>query len=153
MSQQSMVNQIVQKLQTNANVLGYAQNIGNAIVDGPANHCAATLSALLVFAGIYPNSINTSTGNLDPWVPTLVADLQMNLHWNKISVVDGFVSGDVGVVMLDTIHHVYLVVDATDQAMPLIADNRSPSLHVRAVAGDIQSGWSPTTFFLRAPSA
>ncbi|WP_433985227.1 hypothetical protein RBB78_24805 (plasmid) [Tunturiibacter empetritectus] len=153
MNQQQAVTDIIAAITGNNNVLTYAQNIGNAIVDGPANHCAATLSALLTFAGIYPNAIDTSSGNLEPWVPYLVNDLETNLNWTKLAPSSGFNKGDVGVVMMDTVHHVYLVVDATDQAMPTVADNRNPAPHQRAVAGDATLGWSPTSFFLRAPTS
>jgi hypothetical protein len=43
--------------------------IKTSLLDGPANHCAATLSALLVFVGIYPNEGGTGSGDLEPWAP------------------------------------------------------------------------------------
>ncbi|MBB5346187.1 hypothetical protein HDF10_004197 [Edaphobacter lichenicola] len=62
------------------------------------------------------------------------------------------IAGDVGVVLAGKIHHIYLIVDATDQLSPLIADNQEPRLHPRAVAGNVAKKWSPTSYFLRAPS-
>ena len=148
------VSSLVDTLQTNISILTYAQNIATAIVSGPANHCAATLSALLVFVGIYPYGAFNGSGDLQPWVPTLAYDLESRRGWAKFPVGSVFVSGDVGVVILSSkIHHIYLVVDATDQASPLIADNQSPGLHHRTVVGDPAQNWSPTSFFLRAPSS
>lgn len=46
-------------------VLNYARNIATAIVNGPKNHCAATLSARLVFVGIFPKGGGTGSGDLE----------------------------------------------------------------------------------------
>jgi hypothetical protein len=152
LTQFDSVSQLVAALRNNREVLSYGQNIATAIVDGPANHCAATLSALLVFFGIYPNGGGTGSGDLEPWVPSLAFDLEKRRGWERIDVGAPIQNCDVGVVMLDSgIHHIYLVVDATSQALPLVADNQSTSLHTRAVLGDPLHDWSPTTFFLRPP--
>jgi hypothetical protein len=154
MTQAETVLQLVGILQTDPDVLIYGQNIATAIVDGPSNHCAATLSALLVFVGIFPNGGGTGSGDLEPWVPSLAFDLQNRRGWSRIEVGSAIENGDVGTVILSTgIHHIYLVVDATDQSLPLIADNQAPTLHVRAVAGDPAQNWSPTSFFLRPPNS
>jgi hypothetical protein len=153
-NQQQLIARLIQKLTSDGDVLRYAQNIATAVVSGPSNHCAATLSALLVFVGIYPNGAGTGSGDLEPWVPSLAYDLEQRRNWTKIATTDVFNSGDVGVVIVDSnTHHIYLVIDASDQTMPLVADNRETSIHRRAVAGDLVSGWSPTTYFLRPPSS
>jgi hypothetical protein len=154
MTQLEKVTSLVSTLQTNISVLTYAQNIATAIVAGPANHCAATLSSLLVFFGIYPYGAFNGTGDLQPWVPTLAFDLEKRQGWARIDVGSILNVGDVGVVELTSgVHHIYIVVDPADQANPLIADNKSPRLHQRPVAGDPAQGASPTTFFLRAPAS
>jgi hypothetical protein len=153
-NQNELVDNLVSALISNPNVLLYAQNIATAIVNGPTNHCAATLSALLVFAGIYPNGGGTGNGDLEPWVPSLAYDLENRRGWERIDVGATIQSGDVGVVLVSAgVHHIYLIVDASDQAQPLIADNRSSTLHPRAVGGDQNQGWSPTTYLLRAPQS
>jgi hypothetical protein len=153
LTQLDAVSQLVAWLRSDQDVLGYGQNIATAIVDGPANHCAATLSALLVFVGIYPNGGGTGSGDLEPWVPSLAFDLEKRRGWGRIDVGETIQTCDVGVVMLDSgIYHIYLVVDATNQTLPLIADNQSASLHTRAVAGDPARNWSPTSFLLRRPN-
>jgi hypothetical protein len=153
MSQSDKVASLISSLETNIAVLSYAQNIATAIVSGPANHCAATLSALLVFFGIYPYGAFSGSGDLQPWVPTLALDLQNRQGWSQIVLGAAIESGDVGVVLLSSgIHHIYLVVDATDQLQPVIADNQNPNLHIRTVGGDPAQNWSPTSYFLRAPS-
>jgi len=148
------VSQLVATLQSDPDVLIYGQNIATAIVDGPANHCAATLSALLVFVRVFPNGAGTGNGDLQPWVPSLAFDLEKRRGWQRIEIGPPIKSCDVGVVILTSgVHHIYLVVDATNQALPLIADNQAQSLHVRAVAGDPAHSWSPTTYFLRPPNS
>jgi hypothetical protein len=152
LTQFAAVSKLVKTLTTDPNVLVYGQNIATAIVDGPANHCAATLSALLVFVGVYPNGGGTGSGDLEPWVPSLAFDLEARREWQHIGIGSAIQDGDVGVVILDSgVHHIYLVVDATNQSLPVIADNQAASLHPRAIAGDPGQNWSPTSFFLRPP--
>lgn len=152
MNQNELVDTLVSTLTSIPNVLLYAQNIATAVVNGPNNHCAATLSALLVFAGIYPNGGGTGTGDLEPWVPSLAFDLESRRGWQRINVGGAIVNGDVGVVLVSAgIHHIYLIVDASNQAQPSVADNQSSTIHPRAVAGDQNQGWSATSYFLRAP--
>jgi hypothetical protein len=154
MSDFDKINQLVETLQGNITVLSYAQNIATAIVNGPANHCAATLSALLVFVEIYPYGAFNGTGDLQPWVPTLAYDLENRRGWTRYAVGTVIAPGDVGVVILASgVHHIYLVIDTSDQAEPLIADNQDPGLHPRAVVGDPAHSQSPTSYFLRAPSS
>lgn len=142
---------IVTDLKANPAILNYARNIATAIVDGPANHCAATLSALLVFAGIYPVGGGTGQGDLEPWVPSLAYDLENRRGWSHINIGDQINTGDVGVVLVSaSIHHIYLVIDATDQPNPMIADNDQSSFHTRLVVGDPSQSYSPTSYFLRA---
>ena len=152
MTQFAAVSKLVDTLRNDPKVLIYGQNIATAIVEGPANHCAATLSALLVFVGVYPNGGGTGSGDLEPWVPSLAFDLEKRRTWGRVEIGSTIQNGDVGVVILDSgVHHIYLVVDATDQTLPVIADNQATSLHPRAVPGDLGQNWSPTSFFLRPP--
>jgi hypothetical protein len=152
LTQFDAVSQLVETLQNRAGVLVYAQNIATAIVDGPANHCAATLSALLVFVAIFPNGGGTGSGDLEPWVPALAFDLEKRRGWLHINIGAPIQNGDVGVVILASgVHHIYFVVDATNQLEPLVADNQAPVLHFRAIAGDPAQNWSPTSYFLRPP--
>ena len=152
MTQAQQIAGLVQKLETSPEVLNYAKNIATAIVSGPANHCAATLSALLVFVGIYPIGGGTGSGDLQPWVPTLAFDLEERRGWTRVPVGPGIAKGDVCVVLASaTTHHIYLVVDPSDPANPLIADNQGAGMHQRPVAGD-GANYSPTNFFLRAPA-
>jgi hypothetical protein len=151
MGQQADVQTLAATLRT-TNTLHYARNIATAIVDGPKNHCAATLSALLVFIGIYPNGANSGTGDLQPWVPSLAWDLENRRGWTRIALDSPILRGDVGVVMPSAdIHHIYLVVDAQNQAIPEIADNQGLGVHPRPVKGDPAQNYSPTNYFLRPP--
>jgi hypothetical protein len=153
MSQAQRVSDLVKTLQASPATLEYARNIATAIVSGPHNHCAATLSALLVFAGIYPNGGGTGSGDLEPWVPSLAFDLEKRRGWTRVPVGPEIAKGDVGVVLASaTTHHIYLVVDPADPADPLIADNQGLGMHRRPVVGDPVQSYSPTNFFLRPPA-
>jgi hypothetical protein len=156
MSQRILVEKLVQLLRDHPAVLGHACNIATAVVAGKKNHCAATLSALLIFVGIYPYGAGLGKGDLEPWVPTLAEDLQSRQGWQRIDYdrdngpAEPLAAGDVGVVMAGDTHHIYLIVNADDQARPLIADNqRHGVMHQRPTAG---GGFSPTSYFLRAPA-
>jgi len=151
-TQNEMINGFVQDLTASPSILNYARNIATAIVPGPNHHCAATLSSLLVFAGIYPNGGGTGSGDLQPWVPSLAYDLEQRRGWSNIDVSSPILAGDVGVVLVNAnTHHIYLVLDPTDQANPSIADNQGLSFHQRPVAGN-GLNYSPTNYFLRAPN-
>jgi Domain of unknown function (DUF1906) len=151
-SQRVSVTALATKLRSAPEVLQYAKNIGTAVVDGPKNHCAATLSALLVFIGIFPNGRGSGSGDLEPAVVQLDWDLKHRRGWSTIPLGQPIAVGDVGVVLASaSVHHIYLVVDATDQAIPLIADNQLSGVHARPVAGDPARSFSPTNYFLRAP--
>jgi hypothetical protein len=153
MSQRQSTAGLAVTLQASPDVLNYARNIATAIVSGPANHCAATLSSLLVFVGIYPNGGGTGTGDLEPWVPSLAWDLEKRRGWDRINVGQQVVPGDVGVVLVDAdTHHIYIIVDATNQAVPVIADNQLAGIHPRPLAGDPAQNFSPTNYLLRAPA-
>jgi hypothetical protein len=133
--------------------LNYARNIATAIVDGPASHCAATLSALLVFVEIFPNGGGTGKGDLEPWVPSLAWDLEKRRGWTRIDVGQELSPGDVGVVLVNAdTHHIYLVVSADDSNNPIIADNQLAGIHQRPLAGDAAQNFSPTNYLLRAPN-
>src|SRR5258706_2677812 len=158
MGQLTAIQLLAGKLLENRDILVFARNIATAIVDGPKSHCAATLSALLVFAGIYPNGGGTGDGDLEPRVVTLAFDLENRRGWRRIELAspshpaERIGSGDVGVVIVsETEHHIYLVVEASDQSEPLIADNQLSGVHRRPLAGDTAQEFSPTTYLLRAP--
>jgi hypothetical protein len=152
-SQRQIVTALASKILSSPEVLQYAKNIGTAIVDGPANHCAATLSALLVFVGIFPKGGGTGSGDLEPEVVKLDFDLQHRRGWTKISLGQKIQVGDVGVVMAGAgVHHIYLIVDPTNQSVPVIADNQLSGVHPRPIAGDATQNFSPTSYFLRAPA-
>jgi|SRR5450432_4670172 len=148
--QKDLLTKLITSLTSSPEILEYARNIATAIVSGPANHCAATLSALLIFAGIYPNGGTSGTGDLQPWVPALAYDLENRRRWLRVNVGDPLNPGDVGVVLVnDNTHHIYLVINTDNQDQPLIADNQEASFHNRPVKGDGKS-YSPTNYFLRA---
>lgn len=152
-SQHAAVTALARKIQDSPEVLSFARNIATAIVAGPKNHCAATLSALLVFVGIFPVGRGTGSGDLEPSVVTLDMDLRSRKGWVKIPLGEQIYAGDVGVVLAGHgVHHIYLVLDASDQSVPIIADNQLDGSHPRPVAGDPSKNFSPTSYFLRAPS-
>jgi hypothetical protein len=151
LSQLQDIQTLVKALRANPDVLRYAQNVATAIVPGPRFHCAATLSSLLVFAGIFPNGGGTGSGDLEPWVPSLAYDLEQRRGWVRLPVDSELQPGDVGVVMVDEkTHHIYLIVDTDNQANPLIADNQETVLHPRAIAGSQIPDYAPTSYILRA---
>lgn len=151
-SPRQLTTALAAKIQGAPEVLQYAKNIGTAIVDGPHNHCAATLSALLVFVGIYPVGLGTGSGDLEPQVTKLAFDLEQRRHWTRIALGEPIIPGDVGVVLASAdVHHIYLVVDATNQKIPIIADNQLDGIHARPLAGDPAKNFSPTNYLLRAP--
>jgi hypothetical protein len=151
-SQRQLAIGLAAKIVSAPEVLQYARNIATAIVNGPANHCAATLSSLLVFVGIFPVGAGTGAGDLEPRVVELAFDLSNRRGWAGIAVGSPISPGDVGVVMTDDgTHHIYLVVDATNQKVPIIADNQLAGIHARPLAGDPKQNFSPTKYLLRAP--
>src|SRR5438067_2071342 len=99
MSPRQVTAALAAKIISSPEVLDYARNIATAIVAGPKNHCAATLSALLVFVGIFPRGGGLGKGDLEPWVPTLAWDLKVRRGWARIEVGEKIIPGDVGVVM------------------------------------------------------
>lgn len=150
-TQSEMMSKLVASLKTTPSILNLAQNMANAVVADLTHHCAATLSSLLIFAGIYPVHISAGITNLVTWVPSLVLDLQNIQGWTKINIGSQINSGDVGVVLVDAnTHHIYLVIDPADQDNPLVADNQQSSFHSRPIQGDPSRNYSPTNFFLRA---
>src|SRR5579885_1745384 len=107
---------------------------------------------------LYPFGIYEGRVNLEPGAIPLAKKL-MKRGWKKTLVKDipnkPFVAGDVGVVDDGKgTHHIYLVIDATDQKHPKVADNQAPP-HSRPVAGGhmegIKNAATPTSYFLRAP--
>jgi len=133
--------------------LGGAKQIAGTVVNhNPGNMhncCAATLSCMLDFAGIYVG--------IRPEVVDLAPHLEHERHWTRIAVGQPIQTGDVGVFISSAasdLHHIYLIIDATNQALPLVADNQGLGAHHRPVAGGPMPGVgnsaSPTTYFLRA---
>jgi hypothetical protein len=136
----------------NPDALGGAKQIAGSIVNhDPSNMhncCAATLSGLMDFAGI--------NVGMRPEVVDLAPYLEHTRTWARVNVGAPIVAGDVGVFISATssdLHHIYLVIDATNQASPTVADNQGPGSHPRPVTGGVMPGIgtaSPTTYFLRA---
>jgi hypothetical protein len=137
----------------NPDALGGAKQIAGTIVNhNPANMhncCAATLSCLLDFSGI--------NVGVRPEVVDLAPHLENDRGWARVNVGAPIIAGDVGVFISNSasdLHHIYLVIDATNQASPTVADNQGPGAHPRPVAGGampgVGNGASPTTYFLRA---
>jgi hypothetical protein len=159
MGQLQSVTNLVTTLQTNPTVLDYARNIATAIVNGPHNHCAATLSSLLVFIGIYPNGGGTGSGDLEPAVVNLAFDLEHRRGWTHIDYTPEagpavpLQAGDVAVVIASaSIHHIFLIIDPANPAVPVIADNQLAGMHPRPLAGDPAQSFSATSYLLRAPA-
>jgi hypothetical protein len=133
--------------------LGGAKQIAGFVVNGdPANMhncCAATLSSLLDIAGIYVG-MREEVLDLAPY-------LEKHRQWSRIGVGGQIQNGDVGVFIssdASDLHHIYLVIDASDQARPMVADNQGHGAHPRPVAGGampgVGNGASATSYFLRA---
>lgn len=142
---------LVSRLSRSTETLAFAQHIATAIVNGPANHGAATLSVLAMSVGIYARGANDARG-LEMGVVALAWDLERRRGWSRVRVGQPLRRGDIGVVIAnEESNHMYLVVDPLDSADPLIADNQETALHHRRVRGDLE-GCLPTTYFLRAPS-
>ena len=137
-----------------------AQNIANAVVNDPKKHCAATMSSLLVFNNAYPIGVGKGIDNIEQGAVALAKDLE-RLGWKqtKKSEIEQapIEAGDVGVVDDGAgTHHIYLILDASDQKKPTIADNQGHP-HPRPVEGGpmpgLPKGATVTKFFLRAPDA
>jgi hypothetical protein len=133
--------------------LGGAKRIAGLIVNHDqtnwADCCAATLSALLNFSGIYVDYTEE--------VIDLAKYLETDRTWSQIAVGQPIQNGDVGVFIAANgadLHHIYLVIDATSQSSPVVADNQGSGSHPRPVAGGpmpgIIEGADATTYFLRA---
>jgi hypothetical protein len=137
-------------LARDALALGGAKQIAGSIVNhSPINQhntCAATLSCLLDFAGIYVG-IREEVIDLAPY-------LEHERNWARITIGSPMANGDVGVYIGAEMHHIYTVIDATDQQNPMIADNQGTGAHRRPIAGGEMAGIanvaSPTSYFLRA---
>lgn len=135
--QSGSTKQGVQKAQTLAKEVmdnnGYGSTLHNA--------CAATLSEFMNLSGINV-PITLRAGNL--------ARRIKNRGWNPIDVGDQH-AGDVAVAIHDV--HIFLVVQAIDHDVMLIADNQAPGPHRRKACGDPDRNHSPVAYFLRAEGA
>jgi hypothetical protein len=145
--------QVLITLSADGYSLGGAKQIAGTIVNNdPSNMhncCAATMSCLLDFAGIYVG-VREAVTDLAPY-------LENERLWQRVNAAAPIQNGDVGVFLAANgaeLHHIYLVIDATDPANPVVADNQGPGAHVRPVAGGAMPGVgnaaSPTSYFLRA---
>ncbi|POA99368.1 hypothetical protein C2134_07285 [Chromobacterium sinusclupearum] len=135
---------------SNPNCLGVARLAAGGIVGharrGDENLCAATLSLLLDMAQINVGVIND--------VLELTCELRRR-GWDVIRTPDTaesgndlLSSGDIGVLISTCHNHMYLVVNAGDQAEPEVADSQSLCPYPRRVMGG--NAVPQTTFFLRA---
>jgi len=137
-------------------ILAAAKYFGGEIVTGTptgqTNTCAATLSCLLDVSGVFVG--------IEPGAPELAQILEKDHAWTRIAVGDPIKNGDVGVFVYSdrpedrNLHHIYLVIDATNQASPLVADNQGNGAHHRPIRGGPMPGVgndaSPTNYLLRA---
>ncbi len=137
----------------NPTALAGAKQIAGIVVNRDPNNmhncCAATLSCLMDFSGMLVG--------LREEVVDLAPHIEHVRGWGRIAVDQPIRDGDIGVFVggdASHLHHIYLVLDATDQASPLIADNQGSGAHRRPVKGGAMQGVSnsasPTTYFLRA---
>jgi hypothetical protein len=135
--QSGSTQQGVQEAQTLAkNVMqenGYGSTLHNA--------CAATLSEFLNLATINV-PITLGAGNL--------AGRIASRGWNQITV-GNQQAGDVAVAQNNV--HIFLVVQAINRDLMLIADNQAPGPHQRKASGDPALNHSPIAYFLRAQGA
>lgn len=112
---------------------GYGSTLHNA--------CAATLSEFMNLAGI-DVPITLGAGNL--------ARRIKGRGWNQIDVGNQH-AGDVAVATNDV--HIFLVDQAIDKDVMVIADNQAPGPHRRKASGDPELNHSPVAYFLRAEGA
>lgn len=139
---------LVSEIKGGGKVLSDAQHMADALLPDAENHCAITMSSMLVFYDLFPVKIYAGQGNLVPDVHTLSTHL-IDHGWSRVQLGHAIEEGDLGVVWEDKgFHHIYLVLDATDQEKLLVADNQGPA-HIRPVKGG--GSFSPTDFFQRAP--
>ena len=139
---------LVADIKRGATVLSDAQHMADALLRDAKNHCAITMSSMLVFYDVFPVKIYAGQGNLVPDVHTLSTHLK-DQGWNRVEPDHAIEEGDLGVVWEDKgFHHIYLVLDAADQDKLLVADNQGAA-HTRPVKGG--GSFSPTDFFQRAP--
>lgn len=145
------------KLNASDEQLICAQNMASAILEDSKNHCAITMSSLLIFNQLYPVGIYKGRENLQAGALDLAKDLKGH-GWKATNLADiakePFDAGDIGVVDDGHgTHHIYLILDASDQKNPKIADNQAPP-HKRPVEGGQMNGVGGATvtkYFLRAP--
>jgi|SRR5579871_6376548 len=112
---------------------GYGSTLHNA--------CAATLSEFMKLAEI-DVPITLGAGNL--------ARRIKSRGWNQIDV-GNQQAGDVAVAINDV--HIFLVVQAIDKDVMVIADNQAPGPHRRKASGEPALNHSPVAYFLRAEGA
>lgn len=127
----------VQQVQTRAKKVmqdnGYGSTLHNA--------CAATLSEFMNISAINV-PVTLGAGNL--------ARRVKGRGWNQVTI-GSQRAGDVAVAVNDV--HIFLVVQAVDQDVMIIADNQAPAPHRRRASGDPKLNHSPVAYFLRADGA
>lgn len=122
-----------------------AKTMSSIHIKYPKKSCAATLSHFLRKAGI---GVPITTG-----AQNLADRIHFNRGWAKVKV-GKQQAGDVGVCfsLADDVpgaDHIYLVVDAVDNDLMVIADNQfQGATHSRYASG--KGGKTPTEYFLRA---
>jgi hypothetical protein len=112
---------------------GYGSTLHNA--------CAATLSEFMNLSGINV-PVTLGAGNL--------ARRVKGRGWNPVTIGNQR-AGDVAVALNDV--HIFLVVQAVDKDVMIIADNQAPAPHRRRASGDPKLNHSPVAYFLRAEGA
>ena len=135
----------------NPTVLATAKRFAGTLVDGAPEDsgltCATTLSVLLDVAGI---NVGVTEGAI-----ALANKLEAERGWTRINKTDTVYDGDIGVLGEHDpkTHHIFLVVDASNQDQPVVADNQGEGAHPRPKAGGQMPnvGYaSPVEYFLRA---
>jgi hypothetical protein len=112
---------------------GYGSTLHNA--------CAATLSEFMNLAGI-DVPMTLGAGNLARRIKAR--------GWGQVNVGNQR-AGDVAVADNDV--HIFLVVQAIDQDVMLIADNQAPGPHRRKANGEPELDYTRVVYFLRADGA
>ncbi|WP_076866149.1 hypothetical protein [Bradyrhizobium mercantei] len=112
---------------------GYGSTLHNA--------CAATLSEFMNMSAI-DVPVTLGAGNLARRIKAR--------GWNAVTVGNQR-AGDVAVAVNDV--HIFLVVQAVDHDVMIIADNQAPAPHRRKASGDPKLDHSPVAYLLRADGA
>lgn len=110
----------------------------------PSDGCAITLSVIFQQAGFDLRDI---------YMAIDVGPALKKLGWQQVAVGDqkpGDIGSTCGAIAQHGVDHAYIVVRSVNSDEMLVADNQQAQPHLRSASG---KGRSPTTFFMRAPSA